>query len=83
MRLLLVDDDPGLRALLRTTLEVFDVDPRLQVANEPTSSRSVIPNATGAQSGEVVLNFDWAPESNEPSAGWTEAAGDALFSALG
>src|SRR5439155_6862006 len=26
MRLLLVDDDPGLRALLRTTLEVFDVD---------------------------------------------------------
>jgi response regulator RpfG family c-di-GMP phosphodiesterase len=26
MHLLLVDDDPGLRALLRTTLEVFDVD---------------------------------------------------------
>jgi response regulator RpfG family c-di-GMP phosphodiesterase len=26
MRLLLVDDDPGLRALLRTTLEVFDVE---------------------------------------------------------
>jgi response regulator RpfG family c-di-GMP phosphodiesterase len=26
MRLLLVDDDPGLRALLHTTLEVFDVD---------------------------------------------------------
>src|SRR3954467_4055612 len=26
MRLLLVDDDPGLRALLRATLEVFDVD---------------------------------------------------------
>src|SRR2546423_10248140 len=26
MRLLLVDDDPGLRALLRTTLDVFDVE---------------------------------------------------------
>ena len=26
MRLLLVDDDPGLRALLRTTLEVVDID---------------------------------------------------------
>ena len=29
---------------------------------------------------ELVLLFDWAPESNEPSAGWTEGAGDALFS---
>ncbi len=26
MKLLLVDDDPGLRALLRTTFEVFDID---------------------------------------------------------
>src|ERR1041385_6242719 len=26
MRLLLVDDDPGLRALLRTTFEIFDLE---------------------------------------------------------
>lgn len=31
---------------------------------------------------EVVLLFDWAEESNEPSAGWGEAAGDALFSII-
>ncbi len=30
--------------------------------------------------GEVVLLYDWAPESQENSAGWGEAAGDALFS---
>jgi len=29
--------------------------------------------------GEVILLFDWAPESNEISTGWGEAAGDALF----
>jgi uncharacterized repeat protein (TIGR01451 family) len=33
-------------------------------------------------SGEVVLLFDWAPESNEFSSGWGEAAGDALFGML-
>ncbi len=31
---------------------------------------------------DIVLQFDWAPESNEPSAGWGEAAGDALFGML-
>ena len=35
-----------------------------------------------AQKGELILLFDWAPESNELSAGWGEAAGDALFSLL-
>jgi hypothetical protein len=32
--------------------------------------------------GSAVLLFDWAAESNEMSAGWTEAAGDALFTML-
>lgn len=32
--------------------------------------------------GHVVLTFDWAPESNEFSAGWTPAASDALFSMI-
>lgn len=31
---------------------------------------------------EVVLLYDWAAESNEPSAGWTEAAADALFTVI-
>jgi len=31
---------------------------------------------------EVVVLFDWASESNEESAGWGEAAGDALFSTI-
>ena len=34
------------------------------------------------RSGHVVLLFDWAPESQENSAGWAEAAGDSLFSLL-
>jgi len=33
-------------------------------------------------SGEVILLWDWAPGSNEASAGWAEAAGDALFADL-
>ncbi|MDF1698711.1 MAG: hypothetical protein P1U56_22855 [Saprospiraceae bacterium] len=32
--------------------------------------------------GETILLFDWAEESNNLSEGYTEAAGDALFSAL-
>ena len=40
-----------------------------------------LPTVSG-QTGEVVLLFDWARESNEPSAGWGEAAGDALFSMI-
>ena len=36
-------------------------------------------NAVG---NDLVVLFDWAAESNELSAGWTEAAGDSLFSLL-
>ena len=41
-------------------------------------------SASETRSGELVLLFDWAYESNEviQGAGWTEAAGDALFSML-
>jgi hypothetical protein len=35
-----------------------------------------------SEGGEVVLLFDWAPESNEISSGWGESAGDALFSII-
>jgi hypothetical protein len=46
-------------------------------------SQSVLPDAgSAAQQGELVLLFDWAPESNELSAGWGEAAGDALFNIM-
>ncbi|MEF8756274.1 MAG: PKD domain-containing protein [Accumulibacter sp.] len=46
-------------------------------------NQSRLPDASQkGESGEVVILFDWAADSNEPSAGWTEAAGDALFSLL-
>jgi hypothetical protein len=35
-----------------------------------------------AGKSELVLLFDWAPESNELADGWGEAAGDALFAML-
>ena len=44
-------------------------------------SGSIVPMQPGPPN-HVVLQFDWAPESNEESAGWGEAAGDALFSTL-
>ncbi len=31
---------------------------------------------------ELVIQWDWAPESNEYGTGWTEGSGDALFNAL-
>jgi response regulator RpfG family c-di-GMP phosphodiesterase len=40
VRLLLVDDDPGLRALLRTTLDVFDVE--LEEAEDTTQAAESI-----------------------------------------
>ncbi|WP_406695604.1 hypothetical protein V5E97_31805 [Singulisphaera sp. Ch08] len=40
-----------------------------------------VPLAPGGQV-ELVVLFDWSPESNEFSGGWTEAAGDALFNML-
>lgn len=40
------------------------------------------PDPNNPQAGHLVLLFGWAPESNEKSAGWTEAAGDALFALL-
>jgi hypothetical protein len=35
--------------------------------------------AASEMTGHVVLLFDWAPESQEITPGWAEAAGDALF----
>ncbi len=43
--------------------------------------QSTLPDAM-SDSGDVVLLFDWAPESNEISAGWGGAAGEALFTML-
>jgi hypothetical protein len=48
---------------------------------DPVSSS--LPQAADAgRRGEVVLVFDWAAESGQATAGWGEAAGDALFSML-
>jgi len=46
------------------------------------ADQSILPNPGLAATGEVVLLFDWARESNESSSGWGEAAGDALFNLL-
>ncbi|MBI5760604.1 MAG: hypothetical protein HZA46_18970 [Planctomycetales bacterium] len=46
------------------------------------ANQSVFPSSEIPATGEVVLLFDWARESNESSAGWGEAAGDALFNLL-
>ncbi len=43
--------------------------------------QTTLPDAA-SDSGDVVLLFDWAPESNESSAGWGDAAGEALFTML-
>jgi hypothetical protein len=45
------------------------------------ADQSVRPAASGL-TGDVVILFDWARESNEDSSGWGEAAGDALFSLI-
>ena len=47
----------------------------------PGSGTSVLPGVISGQ-GELIILFDWAAESNEMSAGWARAAGDALFSML-
>ncbi|MCA9140177.1 MAG: hypothetical protein KDB00_25570, partial [Planctomycetales bacterium] len=41
-----------------------------------------IPDLTKDDPVEVILLFDWAVESDQPASGWTEAAGDVLFSML-
>ena len=44
---------------------------------DPTDSR-----LTASTPTNVVLLWDWAPESNDPSAGWTGASADALFATM-
>ncbi|TWU31778.1 dockerin type I domain-containing protein [Novipirellula artificiosorum] len=44
-------------------------------------SKTTLPDAS-SESGHVVLLFDWSVESNEASAGWGAAAGEALFTML-
>jgi putative nucleotidyltransferase with HDIG domain len=51
LRLLLVDDDPGLRALLRTTFEVWDVD--FDEAADVSSARGFV---NGRQPDVIVLD---------------------------
>ena len=46
------------------------------------SSTLTLTRSGSAYGNELVMLFDWAAESNEPSAGWTEAAGDSLFALL-
>ncbi|MEX0330765.1 MAG: LEPR-XLL domain-containing protein, partial [Puniceicoccaceae bacterium] len=50
--------------------------------DEPSSRLPTEDEQNAEASGHVILLYDWAVESNEPTSGWTEAAGDALFSML-
>lgn len=61
-----------------------DGEPAVFDLTESGGATGLLPtlNMTSGQSGQLVLLFDWATESNESSAGWTEAAGDALFSLI-
>src|SRR5919204_5037759 len=51
MRLLLVDDDPGVRALLRTTLEVFDIE-----LSEAASAEEAMASIEAAVPDAIVLD---------------------------
>jgi Ca2+-binding RTX toxin-like protein len=59
----------------------FDVD--TTESDDGLGNGSILPKpGDGPKAGELVLLFDWAPESQESSTGWGEAAGDALFSMI-
>lgn len=48
-----------------------------------TAGQSILPKVSeSGASGEVVVLFDWSPETLQVTQGWGEAAGDALFSTL-
>jgi Ca2+-binding RTX toxin-like protein len=57
-------------------------DDRTAYFDTGTSTASSIMPAQPGPPNHVALLFDWAFESNEFSAGWGEAAGDALFTTL-
>ena len=64
----LLDYDLRLGSDGKSFVEGFDPDQsRVNLAQRPS---------------EVVLLWDWAPESKQTTTGWTEASGDALFSTL-
>lgn len=44
---------------------------------------SVFPPTHPPTKAHLVLLYDWAPDSNEASAGWAEAAGEGLYALLG
>ncbi|MCA9199426.1 MAG: hypothetical protein KDA87_17895, partial [Planctomycetales bacterium] len=58
------------------TLAGFDVD--LIKDDDGENNGSILDRSPS----EIILQFDWAEESNELSSGWGEAAGDALFSLI-
>ncbi len=63
---------------------IFDASPLLSsFVGTPFSGSNLLPTVDLTnERGEVVLLFDWSAASRHDSAGWTEAAGDALFSML-
>ncbi|MCP4411946.1 MAG: choice-of-anchor D domain-containing protein, partial [Gammaproteobacteria bacterium] len=53
---------------------------KVMLYNKATGEFDIQPNSD--QNGETILIFDWAIESDDDFSGFSEAAGDALFSSL-
>ena len=66
--------------LLDYDLPALGTQGYFDLTTTPNELHSNVP--LSVTSGELVLLFDWAGESNQLSSGWGEAAGDALFSIL-
>ena len=66
--------------LLDYDLPALGTQGYFDLTTTPNELHSDVP--LSVTSGELVLLYDWAGESNQLSSGWGEAAGDALFSIL-
>ena len=66
----------------RSWLLDYSVDSNHNATFDDAGSGGSILSQTSGSLRHVVLLYDWAGESSEPSAGWGEAAGDNLFSTL-
>jgi len=60
----------------------YDVADDHQVGVFDLSGGNVPAEPTVVESGQVVLLYDWAPESNRTTGRWADSAGDALFSLM-
>jgi|GEM_PF-4055982 len=60
----------------------YDIADDHEVGVFDLSGGHVPAGPTVTESGQVVLLYDWAPESNRKSGRWADSAGDALFALM-